>query len=123
MPSLYWSCLIHDEHWKCVSVKGRPGVILGSPCSFSESTAFELHTMHFLYRFVALGSLAATCYGARQLNVNYVRVPALDHVACWCSWLLPCLRAPGRGGAWVPGGLRLCFGCAVVFHHDPSLAF
>ena len=54
MPSLYWSCLFHDEHWKCVSVKGRPGVILGSPCSFSESTAFEFHTMHFLYRFVAL---------------------------------------------------------------------
>ena len=96
MPSMYWSCLFHDEHWKCVSVKGRPGVILGSLCSFSESTAFEFHTMHFLYRIFDLGSFAATCYGTRQLNVNYVGVPALDHVAGWCSWLLPCLRAPGH---------------------------
>ena len=24
----------HDEYWRDVSVKGRPGVILGSPCSF-----------------------------------------------------------------------------------------
>ena len=109
MPSLYWCCLFHDEHWKCVSMKGRPGVILGSPCSFSESTAFEFHTMHFLYRNFDLWSFAATCYGTRQLNVDNVGVPALDHVAGWCSWLLPCLRAPGRGGAWVPGGLRPVF--------------
>ena len=34
MLSVYWSCLFHDEHWRYVSVKGRPGVILGSPCSF-----------------------------------------------------------------------------------------
>ena len=44
MLAVYWSCLFHNEHWKYVSVKGRSGVILG------ESTAFEFHTMHFLYK-------------------------------------------------------------------------
>ena len=48
MLSVYWSCLFHDEHWRYVSVKGRPGVILGSPCSlFSESTGLVFHTCVF----------------------------------------------------------------------------
>ena len=82
---------------------------------FSESTAFEFHTMHFVYRNFDLWSFAATCYGTRQLNVDSVGVQAMDHVVVWCSWLLPCLRAPGRGGAWVPGGLRPVFWFCCCF--------
>ena len=40
-----WSGLFHDEYWRDESVKGRPGVILGSPYSlFSESTGLVFHT-------------------------------------------------------------------------------
>ena len=78
--------------------------------------------MHFLYRTFDLRPFAATCYGARQLNVDSFGVQAMDHVVVWCFWLLPCLRAPGRGGAWVPGGLRPGF-LLLLLIHDPDIAF
>ena len=46
----------------------------------------------------------------------------MDHVVVGCFCLLPCLRAPGRGGAWVPGGLRPGF-LLLLFIHDPDIAF
>ena len=57
--TLPWSCLFHDDYLRDVSVKGRPGVILGSPCSLSsESTGLVFHTCIF---FVEI---------TRQLNVD-----------------------------------------------------
>ena len=64
MLSLPWNCLFHDEYWRYVSVKGRPGVILGSPCSlFSESTGLVFHTciltVEILISFVSLKRVTA----------------------------------------------------------------
>ena len=83
---------------------GRPGVILGSPCSlFSESTGLEFHTC-----IISVGILI-------------FHVP-LQRVTAWGSWVYIVLElklwimffwwvlsfavSPGTwpGGAWVPGG-------------------
>ena len=40
---------------------------------------------------------------------------------CGGFFPLRCLRAPGRGGAWVPGGPRPGFRCWLCFH-DPDIA-
>ena len=88
--------------------EGRPGVILGSPCSlFSESTGLVSH-MHHPVEFCHFRS-AATCYGMRQSSVQSLRVE--DWIMLLFGWFfpLPCLRAPGRG---VPGFLA---GPALVF--------
>ena len=43
--SFPWSGLFHDEYLRDETVKGRPGVILGSPCFlFSERTGLVFHT-------------------------------------------------------------------------------
>ena len=105
--------------YKC---EGRPGVILGSPCSlFSESTGLEFHTCIILVEFCLVLS-AATCYGMRQSSVYSLRVEALDHVVGWL--VLSFAVSPGTwpGGAWVPGGPRPCFLLLLLFH-DPNFVF
>ena len=102
--------------------EGRPGVILGSPCSlFSESTGLEFHTCIILVEFCLFRS-AATCYGMRQSSVYSLRVEALDHVVGWL--VLSFAVSPGTwpGGAWVPGGPRPCFSLLLLFH-DPNFVF
>ena len=102
--------------------EGRPGVILGSPCSlFSESTGLEFHTCIILVEFRLFRS-AATCYGMRQSSVYSLRVEALDHVVGWL--VLSFAVSPGTwpGGAWVPGGPRPCFSLLLLFH-DPNFVF
>ena len=58
-----------------------------------------------------------TCYGTRQLDVGRSLSLSVDRVCWWLCFLLPCLRAPGRG---VPGFLA-GFALAVLFgfFHDP----
>ena len=105
--------------YKC---EGRPGAILGSPCSlFSESTGLEFHTCIILVEFCLVLS-AATCYGMRQSSVYSLRVEALDHVVGWL--VLSFAVSPGTwpGGAWVPGGPRPCFLLLLLFH-DPNFVF
>ena len=105
--------------------EGRPGVILGSPCSlFSESTGLEFHTCIILVEFCLFRS-AATCYGMRQSSVYSLRVEALDHVVGWL--VLSFAVSPGTWPG-VPGFLagpalvfRCCFSsmiqilCFVIF--------
>ena len=75
-----------------------------------------------MYSIFDLGSFAATCYGAQQLNANNVGVPAMNHVAGWCSW--PVAVSPGTWPRGVPGflaGSALCFGFAAqLFDHAPE---
>ena len=102
--------------------EGRPGVILGSPCSlFSESTGLEFHTCIILVEFSLFRS-DATCYGMRQSSVYSLRVEALDHVVGWL--VLSFAVSPGTwpGGAWVPGGPRPGFSLLLLFH-DPNFVF
>ena len=112
-PWVPWSCLSIRSTAEMSQWRAGLGSSWVAHVLFSKSTALEFHTMHFLYRNFNLRPFAATCYGTRQLNVDSFGVQAMDHVVVWCFWLLPCLRAPGRGGAWVPGGLRpvFCFCC------------
>ena len=51
-------------------MKGRPGVILGSPYSFfSERSGLVFHTCILIVEILIL-YVPATCYGTRQLDVN-----------------------------------------------------
>ena len=104
-------------------MKGRPGVILGSPNSvFSERTGLVFHTCSLILENFDFFRSAATCYGTRQLGVSSLSVGALDHVVVWC--FLPFAVSPGTwlGGAWFPGGPRPVFRCWLCCH-DPDLAF
>ena len=121
-PWILWSCLPMRSTAEMSQWRAGLGSSWVAHVLFSESTALEFHTMHFLYRNFDLRPFAATCYGTRQLNVDSFGVQAMDHVVVWCFWLLPCLRAPGRGGAWVPGGLRPGF-LLLLLIHDPDIAF
>ena len=55
--------------------EGRPGVILGSPCSFlSESTEVVFHSCKVSLVALRVSRFCATCYGMRQSSVYSHRV-------------------------------------------------
>ena len=96
--------------------EGRPGVILGSPCSFiSESTGVEFHTCAlFRQKFVTLVLMQhVTAWGSRV----YIVLELMLWIMLLVGWvfLLPCLRAPGRGVPGFLAGLALVFRCCCSF--------
>ena len=104
--------------------EGRPGVILGSPCSFlSESTEVVFHSCKVSLVALRVSRFCATCYGMRQSSV-YNIVIELSFGSCCLFLLVVCFAvSPGTwpGGAWVPGGPRPGFSLLLLFH-DPNFA-
>ena len=80
---------------------------------FSERTGLMFHNCMHLCRAIDL----TACHWSvlRHETIGHCRkfFWALDNDFRFLWFPLPCLRAPGRGGAWVPGGLRPVV--AVVF--------
>ena len=98
-------------------MKGRPGVILGSPYSlFSESTGLVFHTCILFVEFLI------SYFPLQRVTARDSWVSIVFELELWIMllfggfFLLPCLRAPGRGVPGFLAGPALAFavGCAFM---------